>query len=39
MLTTPFVIGGFIDKKKLAKDPNKIFELLGLEEGLKNFKF
>ena len=39
MLTTPFVGGGFIDRKQLAQDPNKIFNLLGLEEGLKSFKF
>lgn len=38
--TTPFIQGGFIDKKKLADtDPNNIFHVLGFEKGLKNFKF
>ena len=39
ILTTPFVIGGFIDKEQLKRDPNNVFEMLGLEKGLKEFKF
>ena len=30
-LTTPFVRAGFIDKKSLERDPNNVFEVLGLD--------
>jgi len=36
---TAFIRSGFIDKNKLQKNPNEIFDLLGLDKGLKNFKF
>ena len=35
--TTPFVRAGFIDKKKLGNDPVGIFDLLGLDNSLKNY--
>ena len=38
--TTPFIRSGFIDKSKLsAADPNNIFDMLGFDKGLRNFKF
>ena len=38
--TTPFIRSGFIDKSKLsAADPNSIFDKLGFDKGLRNFKF
>ena len=39
MMTTPFIGSGFIDKRKLDKDPNNVFQILGLDESVKNFKF
>ena len=39
-LTTPFVRGGLIDRKKIAgADPSTMFHELGFEQGIKNFKF
>ena len=39
MLTTPFIRAGFIDKSKLNSDTNNIFDVLGVEQALKGFKF
>ena len=38
MLTTPFIRGGIIEKKRLDKDPNNLFDLLGLDKGVQQFK-